>query len=69
MFTILEIKTGKLKKIVMEFSCGTGSQGSGIVTAASQVAGVAWVQSLTWGLPRAASVAKKKKKEKVIYSF
>ena len=47
-----------------EFSGGTVGYGSGMVTAASWVAAVAWVQSRAQELPGAAGTAKKKKKKK-----
>ena len=46
-----------------EFSCGAVGQGSGVVTAAAQVAAVAQVQSLAQQLPYAVSMAKKQTKQ------
>ena len=40
--------------------------GSGIVTAAAGVTAMAWVQSLTQGIPHAPDGTKKKKKKKVL---
>lgn len=49
----------------MEFFWGTVPQFFwGIVTSVSQIAAVAWVQCLAWGLLHAVGIAQKKKKKK-----
>ena len=47
-----------------KFSCGTGDEGSNVVTSVAQVTAVVWVRSLAWKLPHALSVASTKAKTK-----
>ena len=51
-------------KVIWEFPCSSAGEGSGIITAAPQVAAVAWVRSLASELPHAKGKVKNKQKQR-----